>query len=134
GSPPHRNLLDFIGIDIDKEGRVLVAYADGCTGDGCIQGTAATTGNSYTDVAAIARQTGGRRMFAANDPAEPTVPGAPLLTVGRDGGVAKLTWSQADNGASAITDYTVSLGTVSGGEAFLANAGTATTYNDATAD
>lgn len=134
GSPPHRNLLDFIGIDIDKQGRILVAYADGCTGPGCVQGTGTSTGNAYTEIAAIARQTGGRRMFAGNDPAEPTVPGAPLLTVGRDGGVAKLTWSEADNGGSAITNYAVSRGTITGGEAFLANAGTATTYNDATAD
>ena len=28
GSPPHRNLLDFIGIDLDKDGRILVGYAD----------------------------------------------------------------------------------------------------------
>src|SRR4029079_16658768 len=133
GSPPHRNLLDFIGIDIDKEGRVLVAYADGCTGDGCIQGTAATTGNSYTDVAAIARQTCGRRLFAANDPAEPTLPGAPLLTVGRDGGVAHLTWSESDNGGSGITNYAVLRGTASGGETLLANAGTANKYDDPTA-
>ncbi|HEV7799042.1 MAG TPA: sialidase family protein, partial [Pyrinomonadaceae bacterium] len=58
GSPPHRNLLDFIGIDVDRQGRILVAYADGCTGDGCVQGSTTSTGNSYTDVAAIARQTG----------------------------------------------------------------------------
>ncbi|HKP48080.1 MAG TPA: sialidase family protein, partial [Pyrinomonadaceae bacterium] len=107
GSPPHRNLLDFIGIDIDKQGRVLVAYADGCTGAGCVQGSATTTGNSYTELAAIARQSGGRRMFAANDPAELTAPGAPLLTVGRDGNTAKLTWSESDNGGQVITNYAV---------------------------
>ena len=134
GSPPHRNLLDFIGIDIDKEGRVLVAYADGCTGPACVQAPGTATGNSYTEIAAIARQSGGRRMFAANDPAEPTAPGAPSLTIGRDAGVAKLTWSESDNGGSAITNYAVSRGTTSGGEAFLANAGTANSYNDATAD
>ena len=112
----------------------MVAYADGCTGDGCVQGSATTTGNSYTAVAAIARQTGGRRLFAGNDPAEPTIPGAPLLTVGRDGSVAHLTWSESDNGASAITNYAIFRGTASGNEAFLANAGTANSYNDITAD
>src|SRR6185436_13930001 len=123
GSPPHRNLLDFIGIDIDKQGRILVAYADGCMGPGCIQGPNSATGNSYTSVAAIARQTGGRRLFGPDAPAAtaPSVPGAPLLTVGRDGGVAKLTWSESDNGGSAITNYVVLRGTSSGGEVFLAN-------------
>lgn len=134
GSPPHRNLLDFIGIDVDRQGRILVAYADGCTGPACVQAPNAATGNSYTEVAAIARQSGGRRLFAANDPAEPTLPGAPYVTVGRDAGIAHLTWSQSDNGGSAITNYAVLRGTVSGGESFLANTGTAVSYNDATAD
>src|SRR5207302_523117 len=106
GSPPHRNLLDFIGIDVDKDGRILIGYADGCTGPGCVQAPDTATGNSYTEVAAIARQSGGRRMFAATDPSSsPTVPGVPNLTVGRDDGVAKLTWSEADNGGSAVTNY-----------------------------
>ena len=59
GSPPHRNLLDFIGIDIDKQGRVLVGYDDGCTGPGCVQAPNTATGNAYTALASIARQTGG---------------------------------------------------------------------------
>ena len=73
-------------------------------------------------------------MFAANDPAEPTVPGAPLLTAGRDGNVAHLTWSESDNGGSAITNYVVLRGTSSGSETFLANAGAATKYDDTTAN
>ena len=32
-----RNLLDFIDATVDKQGRVLVGYADGCTGD-CVGG------------------------------------------------------------------------------------------------
>jgi len=32
GSNPCRNLLDFNDITVDKFGRVLVGYADGCTG------------------------------------------------------------------------------------------------------
>src|SRR6266542_3801748 len=134
GSPPHRNLLDFIGIDLDKQGRVLVAYADGCTGPGCVQAPDMATGNAYTAVAAIARQTGGRRLFAGNDPAEPGVPGAPSITVGRDGGVAHLTWSEPDNGGSPITSYKVYRGTFSGGETLLKNVGTATTYLDVSAN
>jgi hypothetical protein len=32
-----RNMLDFMGIDVDKRGRVLVAYNDGCAGAECSQ-------------------------------------------------------------------------------------------------
>jgi hypothetical protein len=134
GSPPHRNLLDFIGIDIDKQGRILVGYADGCTGPGCVQGSDTTNGNSYTELAAIARQSGGRRLLAGADPAEPTNPGSPAITVGRDGSVAHLTWSEPDNGGSPIIGYTVLRGTTSGGEAFLANTGSLAKYDDPTAD
>jgi hypothetical protein len=133
GSPPHRNLLDFNGIDVDRQGRVLVAYADGCTGPACAQAPAGAFGNSYTAVATIARQTGGRRLFAGSDPAEPTVPGAPSLTARRDGPVAHLKWSQSDDGASPIAGYSVLRGTTPGGETLLADVGTATSYDDTTA-
>src|SRR5258706_10575373 len=84
GSPPHRNLLDFIGIDIDKQGRVLVGYYDGCTGPGCVQAPDTATGNAYTALASIARQTGGLRVFATpRESAGPTTPGAPAATLGR---------------------------------------------------
>ncbi len=136
GSPPHRNLLDFNGIDVDKQGRVVVAYADGCTGPACVQAPYEATGNSYTALAAIARQTGGRRLFGPDTPATTTstVPGAPYLVVGRDGSVAHLTWSESDDGGSAITNYKVLRGTTSGGETFLANAGTAVKFDDTTAN
>jgi len=136
GSPPHRNLLDFIGIDLDKQGRILVGYADGCTGPACIQAPTNATGNSYTQVAAVARQAGGRRLFAGSDPVDPTIPGAPYVTVGRDSvvsaPVAHLTWSEPNDGGSAITNYAVLRGTTSGGEVFLANVGTATSHDDTT--
>ncbi len=59
-----RNLLDFFDATIDKQGRVLVGYEDGCITAGCIQGTA---GNNFTSKNAIARQLTGKRMFAAYD-------------------------------------------------------------------
>ena len=62
-----RNMLDFMGVDVDKRGRVLVGYNDGCAGAECSQAPATATGNSYTALAAIARQTGGRGLFAAHD-------------------------------------------------------------------
>ncbi|HUQ32737.1 MAG TPA: Calx-beta domain-containing protein [Pyrinomonadaceae bacterium] len=136
GSPPHRNLLDFIGIDVDRQGRVVVGYADGCTGAACVQAPYEATGNSYTALAAIARQTGGRRLFGPDTAATTTatLPGTPYLSVGRDGSVVHLSWSQSDNGGSAITSYKILRGTTSGGETLLATiAGTATRYDDTAA-
>jgi len=57
-----RNLLDFMDIAIDAEGRVLVAFADGCVG-ACLSGPP----NSGTDLGTIARQSGGKGLFAAFD-------------------------------------------------------------------
>src|SRR5258706_121583 len=134
GSPPHRNLLDFIGIDIDRRGRVLVGYDDGCTGPGCVQAPDTAMGIDYTSLASMARQTGGLRLFATpGESAGPTIPGAPAVTVGRDGGVAHLTWSESDNGGSAITSYKIYRGTTSGGETLLKNVGAATKYDDTSA-
>ena len=80
-----RNLLDFFGADIDKQGRVLVGYDDGCISHACITGEKSyglPGKNDFTAKGAIARQTGGKRMFAAFDPppgpvAEPPAKGLP---------------------------------------------------------
>ncbi len=70
GSNPCRNLLDFNDITTDKFGRVLVGYADGCTGS-CVADPSqnATNGpvTAQDALATIARQTGGRGLFAAFD-------------------------------------------------------------------
>jgi len=50
-------------VTVDKQGRIIVGYADGCVG-GCVTGTT----NSYTAIAAIARQSGGSGLFAATMP------------------------------------------------------------------
>ena len=52
-----RNLLDFIDMTIDRQGRVLVAYADGCI-HACVRGGK----NTHAAYATIARQSGGRRL------------------------------------------------------------------------
>jgi hypothetical protein len=126
-----RNLLDFIDATVDNQGRVLVGYADGCTGP-CVQAPGSASGNGYTALATIARQTGGRRLLAGFDPSEPTAPGVPFLTVTRNGAVARLTWSESETGGSPITGYKVLRGTTSGGETLLASVGTATGFTDAT--
>ncbi len=66
-----RNLLDFFGADVDREGRVLIGYDDGCISNACITGRRSfglPGGNDFTAKGAIARQTGGKRMYAAFDP------------------------------------------------------------------
>lgn len=70
GNNPCRNLLDFNDITVDKFGRVLIGYADGCTGSCVTDSTQnATTGPATAQdaLATIARQTGGRGLFAAFD-------------------------------------------------------------------
>ena len=132
-----RNMLDFMGVDVDKRGRVLVGYNDGCAGAECSQAAATAVGNSYTALAAIARQTGGKGLFAAHDslfPDAPTAPGAPFVTALRDDGVVHLAWSTSNNGGSPVTQYIISRGTTSGGEALLATVpGTQLRYDDTTA-
>ncbi|MFL6192785.1 MAG: sialidase family protein [Thermoanaerobaculia bacterium] len=57
-----RNLLDFMDVQVDAEGRVLVGYADGCVG-ACVTGGA----NTFAAEARIARQKSGKRLYAAFD-------------------------------------------------------------------
>lgn len=101
-----RNLLDFFGAEIDKEGRVLIGGEDGCIG-GCVNGGA----NSFTAKAFIARQSGGQRMYAQFDPAEPAEPGAPGVTADLNGATVNLSWAVPDSGGSIISQYNIYRGT-----------------------
>jgi hypothetical protein len=80
-----RNLLDFIDVTMDDHGRVLAAFADGCTG-------ACTTGgaNNRDAYATIARQSSGKTLRAAYDP-------LPNLTV------AKLSATVSKSGSSKVS-------------------------------
>jgi hypothetical protein len=60
-----RNLLDFIDVTTDDHGRVEVAFADGCI-DACVSDPQHQGRDAY---ATIARQSGGRTLFGAYDPA-----------------------------------------------------------------
>src|SRR5205823_11851412 len=58
-----RNLLDFFDMTVDKDGRVLVGYVNGCEGGNCVQAPLTLLGeappgqgNAYTTTATIARQ------------------------------------------------------------------------------
>lgn len=59
-----RNLLDFNDVAVDREGRSIAAYADGCVAAaGCVAPD--YVGRAHK--AAIVRQSTGRRLFAAFD-------------------------------------------------------------------
>jgi PKD repeat protein len=137
GSHQDRNLLDFNEITVDKNGRVLYGYSDGCVTDGCIAGTAP---NDFTAFMRVARQSGGKSLFASfdasTDTTTATLPKAPCLSGERDSTASFLSWKAPDNGGSGITGYQILRGTSSGGETVLvSNTGdTKTTYIDTTAD
>ncbi|HSB27764.1 MAG TPA: PKD domain-containing protein, partial [Pyrinomonadaceae bacterium] len=138
-NPSSRNLLDFNDFSVDSEGRALLGYADGCVAPACNSGTVAKTPpyfDSRANKATIARQSGGRRLFAAFDPLEPSAPAAPRVdAVERSGsGVVHIEWSAPDNGGSAITAYKVYRRTENGtyGVA-LATVVDKTTYDDTSA-
>ncbi|HYG11817.1 MAG TPA: hypothetical protein VD835_17860, partial [Pyrinomonadaceae bacterium] len=120
---PGRNMLDFFDATIDKRGRILVGYDDGCIG-ACVQGPP----NSFSAKAVIARQSGGKRMFAAFDPPAVSLAGAPAVAASRSGSTVNLSWSAPDNGGSAITAYKVYRR--SGSTVTLLGSATATTFTD----
>jgi hypothetical protein len=118
-----RNLLDFNDLTVDKEGRVLAAYADGCVSGECIRGVDRTGDgrvdgfdNDGTQKAVIIRQTGGKRLFAAFDPPANATPAAPQLVATRDGDAVNLAWSVPDDGGSPITGYRLYRGVDGGAE------------------
>ncbi|HUR51928.1 MAG TPA: sialidase family protein [Mycobacteriales bacterium] len=72
GSNPCRNLLDFNGMTIDKTGRVMIGFADGCVGPSvdpksdCVD-SADVRANKLVNHGAIVRQMTGRTLFRAYD-------------------------------------------------------------------
>jgi len=114
-----RNLLDFNGIDVDREGRVLVGYTDGCVNCSNTQNITQSSQGHGT----IARQAGGRRLFSAFDPVEPAPPAAPqVLSATRQNSTNVLiSWLVPDNGGSPITGYNIYRSSTSGAETFLAH-------------
>jgi hypothetical protein len=115
-----RNLLDFIGMTTDKQGRIEVAYVDGCPDGACSQAVSDGVryiGNGYAARGVIARQSSGRRLVAQYDPASTTsAPGMPLITARRVNGVVHLAWSLADSGNLMINNYQIMRGIAPGAE------------------
>lgn len=143
-TPDDRNLLDFMDITIDKTGRVLVGYPDGCVGK-CVNPTStpaptATQSsqsrlNSFTAYATIARQSGGLSLFSKYDTPQPSAPARPGLTATESSaaGPVHLSWLAPDNGGSPITGYRLYRGTAPGKETLFSSvSGTTLSYTDST--
>ncbi|MGZ4545649.1 MAG: CARDB domain-containing protein [Blastococcus sp.] len=95
-----RNLLDFIDVTVDGQGRVLVGYADGCTGT-CASGGA----QNFDALATIARQTAGPRLFAAFDAAPDLTVAPPKAS--RSGSTVTLSAVVTNRGNKSASGVTV---------------------------
>ena len=136
----NRNLLDFNDLQIDAQGRMYFALADGCTG-ACARDPSA---NAFEAKATVFRQTGGRTLYAAFDDDAGTqynssaalrpapacaVQAESLRTVAQ----ARVVWNAPDTGGSAITGYDVHRATTAVGPYTLIGSTTgATEYIDRT--
>ena len=117
GGHTDRNLLDFNEITIDNNGRVLYGYSDGCVTPDCIGGGAP---NDFVADMRVARQSGGKTMFASFDANTDTttakLPKPACLSGSRDPVASHLTWKVPDNGGADITRYEIWRGTAAGNE------------------
>jgi Fibronectin type III domain len=126
-----RGLLDFNDLTVDKQGRALAAYSDGCVTAECIRGVDRNSDgkldnsdNDNTAKATIIRQTGGKPLFGTFDPPPNATPAPPLLIASKDGdAVVNLAWSIPDDGGSPITGYRLYRGVEGGAEALLSSFG-----------
>ena len=104
-----RNLLDFMDIQVDRFGRAVPGYADGCVNTGCltaVNGTKAV--NDKTQVATILRQTGGSRLFSDFDAGGPGVPSLPPpVEVYESLKGNQLSWQTPDDNGSPLTSYRI---------------------------
>jgi hypothetical protein len=58
----NRNLLDFNDLHIDRDGRVYIAFADGCTGD-CAVGNNSTPEDSRSRRGSVYYLSNGPSLF-----------------------------------------------------------------------
>lgn len=135
GGNQNRNLLDFNEVTRDSHGRVLFGYDEGCVSKTCLQDPSNPANNDFVAFDRVARQTGGKPLFAKYDPTEPAAPQAPYLSGTRNVAKADLSWNAPDNGGSDITSYQILRGTSAGSETLLATvSGHKTQYEDASVD
>lgn len=139
-TPDNRNLLDFNEITLDNNGRPAYGYDDGCTG-ACVTGptVAPATRGAFGAQIKIARQYGGRTLFASKDAnyPEPAVPNQSCLAGTRTIAQSALSWNPPDNGGSAIAGYDIFRATTQNGFGSTPigqTSGSTTSYNDLTQD
>src|ERR1043166_2287553 len=87
----------------------------------------------------VARQIGGKSLFAANDANTDTtvarLPKPACLSGTRDPAASHLSWVAPDNGGAVITNYQIFRGTSPGAEVLIGQTGGPhTAYHDTTAD
>ena len=97
-----RNLLDFIDTTIDSHGRVEVAFADGCIKT-CVSDPKHVGRDAY---ATIARQTTGKPLFAAFDPASTNVT-LSSLSLSRSGSKVTATAVVRNTGTRSLSNVPV---------------------------
>ncbi|HEY0368206.1 MAG TPA: dockerin type I domain-containing protein [Chthoniobacterales bacterium] len=102
-SGDNRNHYDFIDAQMDLQGRVIASNSIGCSAS-CVSNGGP---NTFSKLAGIIRQSGGRRLLAQFDPPEPALAAAPLLSGYRTNQLVYLTWPETDNGGSPVTGYNV---------------------------
>ncbi len=104
-----RNLLDFMDLKVDRFGRAVAGYADGCVNSGCLSAMNGTKAvNDKTQVATILRQSGGSRLFSDFDtggPAAPLLPPPVEVKSSRRGNSVK--WMTPDSNGSPLTSYKI---------------------------
>lgn len=132
-----RNLLDFMDSALTKDGRVVVAFADGCRAD-CEAAGASGKPTAQADAealsthawATVAWQSAGRGLYGAYDVVLPA--SAPTLSSTSSAAGVALSWTvPTDDGGGAITGYRV-YRTSGGGAATLIGSPTGTTFLDST--
>lgn len=108
-SPPYRNLLDFMDMVTDRDGRVLVGFADGCLRN-CLNADGKPT---YSDMGGLARQSSGLSLFAAKDSlfSGKTAAGfatlAPIVTARALNNAVHLSWKAPADRGSPIQGYRI---------------------------
>ena len=127
-----RNLLDFMDSSLTKDGRVVVAFADGCLADCEAAGSQAAAEALSTHAwANVAYQNAGRGLFGAYDVI--VAPSAPTLTATSAASAVNLGWTApVSNGGAPVTKYNVYRSSAGGAASLLAST-TTLSWADTTA-
>ena len=119
-SGDNRNHYDFIDAQIDTQGRIIASNSIGCSA-ACVNNGGP---NTFSKLAGIVRQSGGRRLLAAFDPPEPAKPAAPLLNGYRTAQNVALNWPEPDGRGLPVTGYNIYRKIDNGAETKIASATT----------